>query len=635
MSVSTISDSTKEITHVAYPRQQTSTELQGITLAMSKFGLSGYYSNDLDTLNKIKANLMQENESFEFYLNKLKQLEVDGHKNISDLASLYQQQINNVFNQRAASIEAEKQLKSQSFEIEDAADTAYSQLIDLADIGVNNEASSIIKSAETNLDVVINYLYDVENLKSMTMFSTYNSAVDIYLKNLQQSANQLNQNLSENESAVDYIEEFSDATDSIITSFKGQSGLLNAAKNKLNQEELAKQSLVKADEYLINLTESLKALSKASEAFVSNAEKEVQQSISTVNYKTYVVIAISLFVAFIIAFAVLRSITRPLEQINSALAKIAIGDLSTRLDDSSQDELGQLAKSCNQVVEGLRNVINEIASSSTQTASAAEEMSNITSVSASEIQRQKIEVDQIASATMQMSSASELVAKSAQESSEQIQIVTSEAENVRNISDYNAETIEKLAQKIESASAVIDKLSNHTDAIGGILDVIRSIAEQTNLLALNAAIEAARAGEHGRGFAVVADEVRTLASRTQESTSEIQNMIENLQTGTQQAVGVMQSSREQAVEVVDLAKQSSAALLNIANAINTANQKSYEISHSANEQSTVSEEINQKLMSIVEITERNAQAAQQTSESSQEVANLSAQLLSSTRKFKI
>ncbi len=635
MSVSTLAGSTHEITKQAYPMQQASTGLQSTTLAISKLGLKGYYELDLQNLSQIQEKLAEQDAKFDKNLGLIKQLQIKGYSEINELATQYKTLILNVFAHRKASIEANATLSDKSMDVEDATDTASSLLIDLADEGVESNVSATIRKAESSLEVVLNYLYEVDNVKNMSMYETYEAATNIYLNNLSGAASELKSALQDNQALSDYGEEFQDATKQVVNAFNSSSGFLSSKKAQLNSDELAEQSLHNSEALLEQLTASLSNLSEASEKFVAESELDMTASINNSELRTYGVIGLSLIVAIAITVIVLRSITSPLERINSALSDIAIGDLRTRLDDSHNDELGQLAKSCNKVVEGLRDVINEITSNSAQTASAAEQMSNITTATASEIQRQKQEVDQIASATMEMSSASELVARSAQESSEQIGIVSSEADNVIKISDYNAETIEKLAEKIESASKVIDQLSVSTDAIGGILDVIRGVAEQTNLLALNAAIEAARAGEHGRGFAVVADEVRTLASRTQESTSEIQNMIESLQKGTQEAVGVMQSSKAQAIEVVDLAKQSSDALLNISRAITTANEKSYEIANSANEQNSVSEEINQKLMSIVEITDSNSDAAAQTSESSQEVARLSGQLLNSVQKFKI
>jgi methyl-accepting chemotaxis protein len=210
-----------------------------------------------------------------------------------------------------------------------------------------------------------------------------------------------------------------------------------------------------------------------------------------------------------------------------------------------------------------------------------------------------------------------------------------EAERVKEISSINRETIIQLANEIDQASGVIDEVNQHSAAIGGILDVIRGVAEQTNLLALNAAIEAARAGEQGRGFAVVADEVRSLASKTQESTEEIQNMIEQLQKGSKSAVTVMNNSKSQADLCVTQTEQASEALEAITDSVHQANDMSEQIVGAAQEQNQVSSEISERLESIVAIAEQTAAGSQQTEISSQEVAKLAEELRTSVEQFKL
>jgi methyl-accepting chemotaxis protein len=178
-------------------------------------------------------------------------------------------------------------------------------------------------------------------------------------------------------------------------------------------------------------------------------------------------------------------------------------------------------------------------------------------------------------------------------------------------------------------------LKNESESIGTVIDVIRGIAEQTNLLALNAAIEAARAGEQGRGFAVVADEVRTLASRTQQSTQDIQEMVERLQAGAEQAVSVMSNSQVQAKGSVDQAAEADESLHVITDMVSHINDMNTQIASAAEEQSAVAEEINKNINTISEVSVRTAQGANETAAASESMTSLASQLQAVVRRFKV
>ena len=379
----------------------------------------------------------------------------------------------------------------------------------------------------------------------------------------------------------------------------------------------------------------LNTLSKLADNKATVAKESVKNSISSGNLKTIFIVIISVLIASVIAFFGVRAIIKPLHKVNEMLNIVSSGDLTRRLDDSSDDEFGTLAKNCNNLIDSLKTLISGIGSRSAQLAAASEETSAVTMQTTSSIQEQKSQIAQVATATTEMHSTSLVVSQSAEDTLRQIQHADEEAEKVKAISEENIRTIEVLARDVEEAAQVINKLHQDSASIGGILDVIRGVADQTNLLALNAAIEAARAGEHGRGFAVVADEVRTLASRTQQSTQEINSMIEVLQAGAEKAVAVMNQGKEQTTICVEKTEKSTQALQLISDAVHKAYDVSSQIAQAAREQNVVSQEISEKLENIVNIAEETSVGAHQTSESSHEVAKLAEELQSSVQQFKI
>ena len=226
------------------------------------------------------------------------------------------------------------------------------------------------------------------------------------------------------------------------------------------------------------------------------------------------------------------------------------------------------------------------------------------------------------------------VARNAAEAANAATTALAQTEKGQGVVQSTIDSIGGLASEIDRAASVINELEAQSVNIGSVLDVIRGIAEQTNLLALNAAIEAARAGEQGRGFAVVADEVRTLASRTQESTEEIQGMIESLQTGSQQAVKVMQESNVQAQTTVEQASEAGGALSDISSSVTTINDMNMQIANAAEEQGLVSEEVNRNVIRMNDEQGRVSESSAQISRAGEDLAQLAAQLQQLVQQFR-
>ncbi|PSJ48006.1 methyl-accepting chemotaxis protein [Zobellella endophytica] len=336
-----------------------------------------------------------------------------------------------------------------------------------------------------------------------------------------------------------------------------------------------------------------------------------------------------------LAWLLTRSIVQPIDEAVAVAETIARGDLTRPVRVSGKDEPARLLQALQAMQHSLQDTVKLIAGSSTQLASTSEELSSVTEDATRGLHQQSQELEQAATAVTEMTTAVEEVARNAATTSQESELADERAQFGRERVGQTVTSIEGLAGEIGETMQEIETLAVKVNDITSVLDVIRAIADQTNLLALNAAIEAARAGESGRGFAVVADEVRALAHRTQESTKEIEQMIQAVQQGSRGAVSAMQSSNTRTGETLQIAREAGEALVQIATSISQINDRNIAIAGAAEEQAQVAREVDGNLVNIRDLSVQTSAGANQTSSSSQELARLAGELNTLVTRFVI
>ncbi|WP_248745095.1 methyl-accepting chemotaxis protein [Pseudomonas sp. MWU12-2037] len=387
---------------------------------------------------------------------------------------------------------------------------------------------------------------------------------------------------------------------------------------------------------LVNeLQTNIEALEKINDDGAVQSGITAQQQFDGGFYLTIAIIVVSCVLTVLLAIIFTRSLTGPLRLLLGSTRKIAEGDLRTEVQVDGKDELAELQASTAAMQASLKNTLRHISNSSTQLASAAEEMSAVTGESNRGIQRQSLETDQAATAVNEMTAAVEEVARNAVAASQSTQRSEVSTRTGADRVHRTIASIETLSSTVKATGQEVESLAQQAQNISKVLDVIRAIAEQTNLLALNAAIEAARAGEQGRGFAVVADEVRALAHRTQVSTQEIEQMIGAIQNGTGQAVVSMQRSNEEADKTLLIAHEAGSALSEIAQAISEINDRNLMIATASEEQAQVARSVDQNLISIRDLSIQSSSAASQTLAASHELSKLAVELNKVVTQFSI
>lgn len=438
------------------------------------------------------------------------------------------------------------------------------------------------------------------------------------------------------------LESFYDADIQILTSglkrymTSAEELTLGMLNGTIEFSQMASMAQAMQDHYT-QFNKDLKAFrAKALSDFggrLDQAKKESQLALVTGVILGLVIVAILCLSAWVISVKITRNLNRIIKELEGmATGK---GDLTVRLETKAKDEIGLLVDKFNAFVTHLQLMIKVLANLSLGVTKGTEDVAQIAQHTRKGIEDQQHEIQQVATAVTEMAQTASEVSNNAGQASQATDKADHESQNGQKVVADNIEAITDLAGGIESARQVIQTLSNEVQKIASASQDIRSIADQTNLLALNAAIEAARAGEQGRGFAVVADEVRTLAGRTGQSTDEIEDIINSLLSGAEQAVQVMEKSKEQAHNSVEQSKTTGDSLQAILGSVHTINEMNLMVASSAEEQSSVAEEVNRNIERINGFSEQTVEDAQSTADATKKLYEQAGQLKSIVNEFKV
>jgi len=430
---------------------------------------------------------------------------------------------------------------------------------------------------------------------------------------------------------------------SLYNEFKSAWGVYSAEYQKIKDAAFRGASAEDISKLILgasstSFNQALSALDKLEQINIDLSQKENNRALAIANTTrvwiiVLLVICVLIGVIFVVMFS--RAMSAPLKRLSVDAEQVASGDLGVVVEVGSDDEIGQLARSFEKMINNLREIIGTLADSSAQISESSAGMQTNAGQMADGAEKVAIQAITVATASEEMSATSGDIAQNCQMAAEGAERANQAAERGAVVVEKSISVMHRIAERVQSSTKTVVALGQRSDEIGAIVGTIEDIADQTNLLALNAAIEAARAGEQGRGFAVVADEVRALAERTTKATREIGMMIKAIQQDTKTAVTAMEEGVGEVEQGTGEAARSGEALRNIQDEISALHLQVQQIATAAEEQTATTSEISSNIHNITEVAQDTVEGARKTASAAEHLSRLSTELERLVGQFKL
>ncbi|WP_154174031.1 methyl-accepting chemotaxis protein [Vibrio metoecus] len=380
---------------------------------------------------------------------------------------------------------------------------------------------------------------------------------------------------------------------------------------------------------------AINTLSQRVNHYATTSMEQSAQSNAVVMRNAMITVLSVLALSVVAAWLLSGQIVAPINSLQSVMRKLAHGDLSVKADDDGENEIAKLSKDVNITVQQLHTTVEQLTRISEEVASASTELAAVMTQAESNAQMELMEIEQVASAVNELASTADNVSDNASSADATAREADALAKSGLTIFTESNQASEHMALALNDAAQVVLRLKEQSEQISNVIEVIRGVSDQTNLLALNAAIEAARAGESGRGFAVVADEVRMLAARTQESTKEIQAIIEELQAQSNTANDSMQLSLDMLAQNKALTAKANDALVGITESVSDINDSNAQVATAAEQQSHVTQDINRNVSNMSTLVHQNVTGISQSASASNELSHLAEKQKAQLAFFKL